>query len=286
MKRLLGINGASTMRRLMMRRIWLLLLVMVTALAVAAPAIGKNPPVAPSPIAAPLAVYVDAGPLWVHEAGDIITYTVNVENKDRSSDASVSVTTDFDTVPRTLVLEGGDTGSVVFSRTVIPSDFLEGEAVGTVTVAYIIDEQSGTDIVERVSTVAVLYEPCIENGGGFTDVLVKSGNACIWKPITVGDWQVTAVPPPGVKFRAQAMTMRDHVPGNWCTPDGSGGGVYERWGPKDEVPDLLLDVFIPPDGVCLGGGAGGATMPVGNTDSFYLWVRNDALVTIQQVTSE
>lgn len=37
-------------------------------------------------MAAPIAAYVQAGPLWVHEAGDVITYNVNVENRTRKTD--------------------------------------------------------------------------------------------------------------------------------------------------------------------------------------------------------
>jgi len=89
------------------------------------------------------------------------------------------------------------------------------------------------------------------------------------------------------------VTLRDHVPGNWCTTDGSGGGAYVRWHPRDATRDpLTLDVFLPNaedtlgggillgDGVCYGGGAGGATMQDGSPDSFYLWLRHDAVVTI------
>jgi hypothetical protein len=80
------------------------------------------------------------------------------------------------------------------------------------------------------------------------------------------------------------VSVRDHVPGNWCVlEDGSGGVTSERWRPNDGP--LALDVYLPDEngprgsGVCLAGGAGGEFFPVGNPDSFYLYVGVDAKVT-------
>ena len=269
-----------------MRRFWILIVVLAMALAIAGPATGKKPEGKPNPNAAPIAVNVENGPWWVHEVDDVLVYTVYVENKTQSTTASVSVTVEFDPDVKTFTLKGGQTDFVEFSRTVgpldLPSDGEEGEIVEPVTVSYKIDGVSGPDIVAHVSTVAQAYDPCPEDGE-FTNVLVTRG-ACIWHPGSLGDnWKVTVRPPPEATYRMLAVTMRDHVPGNWCTPDGSGGGADIRWKPKDDPPDLLLDVFLPANGVCRGGGAGGATMPAGNINSFYLWLRYDALVTIEKL---
>ena len=269
-----------------MKRSWIMLVAIAMALAIAAPATGKRPP-KPNPAAAPVAVYVEAGPLWVHEPGDIIAYTVHVQNKDQDTAVTITVTpTDFTANPpaEVFTLEGGATGVAVLHRTLDKSDFpppgTEGEITGTVDITYTLGDQQGLVSVET-STVADLYLPCADGAsvGAFEDVLVPAGDACIWKPDSDGPrfWTITVKPDPDNRVPSQmAVTMRDHVPGNWCTTDGSGGGAYTRWDRNDPEP-LVLNVFLPKSGVCLGGGE----WPIGNPDSFYLWIRSDALVTIE-----
>jgi hypothetical protein len=269
------------------KRSWIILVAIAMALAIAAPATGKKPP-KPNPAAATVAVYVEAGPLWVHEPGDIIAYTVHVQNKDQDTAATITVTpTDFTADPPAevvLELEGGATGVAVMHRTLYEDDFpppgTEGEIIGTVQITYTLGDQVG-DLAVEASTVADRYLECNPDSfGSFDEVLLTAGDACIWKPGSVGDsdWRVTVRPDPNNRLPIQmAVTMRDHVPGNWCTTDGSGGGAYTRWDRNDPDPSLVLDVYLPSDGVCLGGGE----WPIGNPDSFYLWIRSDALVTIE-----
>jgi hypothetical protein len=86
------------------------------------------------------------------------------------------------------------------------------------------------------------------------------------------------------------LTMRDGVPGNWCTvvpinPDDWDEGVYEGsqtgWETTiDGAKQLTRFMFFPPftvgdgvaDGTCLGGGAGGETITTRNGENhlFYL----------------
>jgi len=280
-----------------MRRFWILFVVVAMALAIAGPATGKKLEGEPNPQAAPIAVYVENGPWWVHEAGDVIVYTVHVENKTRSTPIEVTVSTDFGTGPVVSTVEGGTTEVVVFERTVLDSEVpaygTSGEIVGTITVAY--DMDGPVSIVLEEGTVVECYNDCgIPSAGGTEIVDMTDGTACIWHTDERGAWTISVLPV-DLKVRDLTVTLRDHVPGNWCTPDGSGGGAYVRWHPKDATRDpLTLDVFLPDaedtlgdgdplgDGVCCGGGAGGDTMQDGSPNSFYLWLRHDAVVTISR----
>jgi hypothetical protein len=241
----------------------------------------------------------------VHEAGDVIVYWVNVENKTRSTPIEVTVSADdFEAKPpASVVLEvaGGAAEVVVFERTVLEADIpayeISGEIVGTVSVAYEIDEpvtivlEEGT-VVERYNDCDVEF-PIDSETAVEQEAVGQEAGVCIWHTDQRGAWTIS-VTPADLKVRDMTVTLRDHVPGNWCTPDGSGGGAYLRWHPKDATPrdPLTLDVYLPDaddglgndaplgDGVCYGGGAGGATMQDGSPDSFYLWMRHDAFVTI------
>lgn len=150
-----------------------------------------------------------------------------------------------------LSLEGGETGVATFSRTVVAGDFSSDEIKGTITASY---EMGGEQsVVVETSTVADKYDLCgIASVGG--TATVTAGEPCIWKRGESGptSWRVSVSPAEGMKQRSMTVTMRDHVPGNWCTRDGSGGG------------------------------ASGAEMPIGNLNSFYLWLLNDGVVTISQ----
>jgi hypothetical protein len=285
-----------------MRRFWILIVVLAMALAMAGPATGKKPEGKPNPNAAPIAVHVENGPWMVHEVGDIIVYAVYVQNKTRTTPITVTVSNDFGVKSVTKKIVGGTTVPVVFEREVLkvppyttfPPYGTSGEIVDTITVTYEMDElDEEVTIVLEEGTLVESYRPC-----GFTDddgtvtVDVTDGTACIWHTDQRGAFTISVVPV-DPKSHGMSVTLRDHVPGNWCTPDGSGGGAYVRWPSKDDAPKLLtLDVFLPDaedrldggvplgDGVCYGGGAGGATMLDGSPDSFYLWLTEAADVTI------
>jgi hypothetical protein len=287
-----------------MKRFWILIVVVAMALAMAGPATGKKPEGKPNPNAAPIAAYVENGPWWVHEAGDVIVYAVNVQNKTRATPITVTVSTDFGDEEVAKLVEGGTTEVVVVKRTVleeeVPAYGISEEIVSTVTVAYQLDgmdEPVTIDLDE--GTVVERYRSCgfdKRELGGTATVDMTDGTACIWHTDQRGAWTISVLPVDPI-VSGMSVTLRDHVPGNWCTPDGSGGGAYVRWHPKDDTRNpLTLDVFLPNesdplgggillgDGVCYGGGAGGATMQDGNPDSFYLWLRHDAEVIISRTT--
>jgi hypothetical protein len=275
-----------------MRRFWILFVVVAMALAIAGPATGKKPEGKPNPKAAPIAAYVENGPWSVHEVDDVIVYTVNVENTTSNTPIRVTISTDFlaePVEPVVLDLEGGATKEVSFNRNVVDTDIPafdkvtgigpDGTIVGTVFVEY------GADvIVLRAETPATRYHECgIRPEGGTAIVPVyENGASCILHTNVQGAWTVSVLPADDSVGNMRVL-FRDHAPGNFCNADGSSGPISARWNSKDEPREpLALKVFLPDDGVCLVGGAGGATMPIGNPDSFYLWVRHDAVVTISE----
>jgi hypothetical protein len=112
---------------------------------------------------------------------------------------------------------------------------------------------------------------------------------CIWTlpdwndAPTTGVWEITVMPlPPDNEKRpiSVSVTVRDGVPGNWCTRwIGTPSGFSETWKWNDD-PDNVIDgqVYLPgtenlldlAEGMCLGGGHGGDYFAVGNPKSFYL----------------
>ena len=78
-----------------MRRIWIMLLAVAMALVIALPAgAGKpdKPPKPPKPpTSVPIAVSMNAQPVWLHEGSDLIRYTVTLENKTSEDIPGVAV---------------------------------------------------------------------------------------------------------------------------------------------------------------------------------------------------
>jgi len=136
------------------------------------------------------------------------------------------------------------------------------------------DEWTGDLLTQTtMSTPLMPYPPC-----DFDELI--GGEICIWQPGENGNWtlKVTPVPLP-TRPTSLMVTMRDGVPGNWCTLlEGGGGVVQDRWRPGREEP-VILDVYLPNDGECLSGGAGGEFFAFGNPESFYLYTSFDASAT-------
>jgi hypothetical protein len=296
---------------------------------------------------APIAVYLGVNPMWVHEVDDDVYYKVVVHNKTNSpvhigsvdlrlsygGDFSDSISVDLlvadENVPAfgTVTLEYSAWPEVKYPPLrqsvglVIPADVFppypetDPEAdpedlIGTATVAYSYGTEGdgGTVVAETDASVMPYgpYEVC-----GFTDELNTSvirtdSEICIWTPTTRGIWEVSMVPSVSRPTNV-TVTMRDHVPGNWCTlpnndPDALledvGGIIKGRWKPGG--PALTGQVYLPgtaplarftpvdpipwwmwiTDGTCLSGGAGGDFFQVGNPESFYLWTSVPGTVTV------
>jgi hypothetical protein len=156
----------------------------------------------------------------------------------------------------------------------------------------------------QMSTPLYPDPPCTfnePNTNGEVSGEVTGGEVCIWVPPETGEWTVSAVPNPIPTRRTNLMmTMRDGVPGNWCTltAGGDGGVVQERWLRDRPATDpVVLDVFLPgesgalDEGMCLTGGHGVCTeddcyFAVGNPKSFYLYSSFDATVTLTHDRSD
>ena len=257
-----------------------LLLAVAVAIAIALPAGAAKPdkpdkPPKPS-TSAPVAVYLDADPIWVHEDDDVIRYTVTIQNK---TDAEVTVTIDsYLSNPVKIDPRGVVTIEDLFSYDVTPGDIAAAaDIVGTVTVSYV-----GGEITAETSTVVDPVDLCNLNA-------LTAGEVCIWKPTATGEWTVRVTPDDLVTRPTRMMvSVRDGVPGNWCTvPDVADTGVVvRRLMPGDTV--FELQVFLPgdsdfpglDDGQCYSGGAGGDYFVVGNPDSFYLYTSFDGSATV------
>ena len=264
-----------------MRRFWFVLLTVAMALVIALPAAADKPTKPKPSSSAPVAATINADLYWVHEAGDVIHYDVTVQNKTRSL---IEATIEYPGGSQPVTISeprGVAEFRNLFSYEVTPDDVVpDSEIVGSVTVTY--DDGS---VVAETSTGVDPVDECIFEDEHGNPGVTKSG-LCIWKP-SPGVWELKAVPNPvPTKPTNLMMTMRDGVPGNWCTLDtvGTGGVVQERWLPKSST-NIVLDVYLPDDGECLMGGHGVCTeddcyFAVGNPESFYLYTTFDGIITL------
>lgn len=288
-----GLKSAILRGRWIMKRFWIMLLAVSVALVIALPA-GAKPDKPKPPRSAPVAVYLDADPIWVHEGveegvsegwvhkgDDVIHYAVKVQNKTSTTIEGVTVqftaagvtdiwlpgaiapygnmTWDEESLPKRTVSQFSETAATCGEQCELPA-----------TVTVLRDDEVLTR--EMMSTPLMPYPPC-----GFGDEpsgLALVSEVCIWTPPRTGGWRVSLYPTPPANANRPihaGVTVRDHVPGNWCIlPDNADGGVFgDRW--KTDDDPITGEVYLPSNGECLGGGAGGESIkPVGNPTSFYL----------------
>ena len=83
-----GINE-SEYRGETMKRFWIMLLAVSVAVVIALPAGAVKPPKPPTSV--PVAVSIEAQPVWVHEGDDLLRYTVTLENKTGTGITDVTV---------------------------------------------------------------------------------------------------------------------------------------------------------------------------------------------------
>jgi hypothetical protein len=293
-----------------MRRFWMMLLTISVVLVIALPAGVAKPGKPPKPPKAePIAVSLDANPMSVHEGADIISYTVTLENTTRDTiDGHVKFSAaGSDDVPKVFSIGAKKDATVDFSRTVRefeeagpclvadPPGSWPDECALLATAEVLI----GENLLKQVtmSTPLVPYPSCgFKYDNNFVSNSVPVSDICIWtlppngELTKTGVWEITLAPTPPDKLKRNftaAVSVRDHVPGNWCSLaiDGS-WGFGERWRDGDDPIDG--GVYLPGvenflelglgDGVCLAGGAGGDYFAVGNPDSFYLRANGDVTV--------
>ena len=268
-----------------MKRFWTVLLVVTVAIVMALPAGAVKPPKPPKPpTSVPIGVSVDAQPVWTHEGGDVLRYTVTLQNKTGTEITDVTVTfsaattasEDDGVVPHVdefvgVVLPAND--SITFDEsdglTRDVSSFAEFELYrdrygeefelpATVTVSL------GTEVLTQMamSTPFMPDPPCgfvYDEGFDFTNPTnsVTVDYLCIWTlpsdedgVTKTGVWEITLWPtlPDNTRRPLEArVDVRDGVPGNWCPlAIGDPWGFGDRW--KAPYPDDLSvtgQVYLP-----------------------------------------
>lgn len=212
-------------------------------------------------------VSIEANLTTAHEVGDTIYYTFVVTN---DSDVNVTVTDERTTLNETVSSDGE---SVPFegSYELTTADMLtETPITNTVTAT----APSG-ETWQATATVGVdKYDLCNPDGSG---VFNTDASVCIWKPAP-GNWTISVVPDSTRPTRVM-ITVRDHVPGNWCPQ-----GIRERWRPGGDPVETTVIIPPVPDEwasgpVCSIGGAAGDFYGVGTPDSFYLATKGTVTVT-------
>ena len=325
----------------------LLAIAMALVIAVPAGAVKPPKPPKPT-TSAPIAVYLGVRPMWVHEVNDDVYFKVVIHNKTNSpvniKSAALELSYGLETrgpiaidiLDADKIVPAFETVTLEYSAwpvpgkysslrqsvdLVIPADVFPPfrevpeadleDLIGTATVAYSYGTEMDGGTVAAETDALVMpygpYEDCGFGDGSPTTVTRTDSEICIWTPTTKGIWEVSMVPSASRSTNV-TVTMRDHVPGNWCTlpnsnPDALledvGGIIKGRWKPGS--PALTGQVYLPgatpleslnplpkpipwwmwiTDGTCLSGGAGGDFFQVGNPDSFYLWTSVPGDVTV------
>lgn len=214
-------------------------------------------------------VSIEANLTKAHETGDTIHYTFVVTNG--LDDEEVTVTDTLETLNE-IVLAGV---SDFESSYVLDDSDMETETLTNTVIA-----TASSETRQATATVEVdEYELCDDPDGD--GVFSTDASVCIWKPAP-GDWKISVVPDSTRPTRVM-ITVRDHVPGNWCPQ-----GITERWRPDGDP--VVTTVSIPEwdpgtwagGQVCSIGGAAGAFYDVGTPDSFYLDTTGNVIVTPQE----
>ena len=323
-----------------------LALSLLLVMAVVPAAAKKGRPPKP-PTAVPVAVSMDAQPMWVHEGADRLRYTVTLDNKTSApiNDVTVKFTAAGTTTteppisddPANMTIPANDTVTLDgFSRYV--SDFFpdyedcDGDPECELLVLCTGQPQCrllasvaiyiGADLVTEQTMSTPLYPnpPCVFDESGKADEFGKAwvDDVCVWTlPTTIGGteygtgvWKITLSPtlPDNPKNNGKpigaTVSVRDGVPGNWCTlAIGTSSTFGGRWTYGDDPIDPIVGyVYLPGSenlpselgdwgyptpgldvGMCLGGGAAGDYLEVGNPSSFYL--RTDGDVTVEWVSA-
>ena len=249
------------------RRILVLLVILALPLWAAGGASGKpgkvcfDPPCNDKPPSAEgsVSLEITTNLPWAQEASDTVIYTVVVRN-DSAADVVVTSTLSGDLG----TVAAGETKTFIEDYAVAPhyEDREPGPDPITLTNT-VTAEASGGEVASASVDVDLWYEtlPC--------DFNAPIPGACIWTPDSPGDWTV-AVTPTATRPTNVMITLRDHIPGNWCA-----SGANEKWRPGQgpvQTTFSIPDWEAGPLGaaVCPIGGAGGDFFGVGTPSSFFL----------------
>lgn len=276
----------------MYRKVTVLVAVVLLGAAVATPAAARKGGFPGGPPSSGLEVTVEPTnrAMWANSVGDAVPFDITVTNNTPNTQtAAVAFMKDDEALKSwTADIEGRGSWSppdLPYSYTVVEPDF-DGKdpnvqssvRVGTVTVSADGVLLASADAIMTAYPVPVCpnYGQLVLNDppllGTFTFGPNPDYAVCAFRG--TGYWTLTtqlAERPHGRNYAG--ATVRDGVPGNWCDYDESGALA-----PSDLYGQWMVDnyVYLSPNGVCLGGGAGGDTIPVRNHDLYYLatWAGN------------
>jgi len=262
----------------------------------AAPAGAKKGP----PSGGGLKVTVEPSSLaWANSVGDEIKFDITVTNRSGGDLTGVTVTFSDTEVGAFDLAKNASwpaEGPEVYEYKVVGSigsgsntgDFQNAPiststdvTVGTVTATG--TDANGQTVTDNDDAVMTAYPvlPCdgTVNEGFYTTVRFGQNadySECSFTPDTPAYWTFTttlATPKKGRGPKSPSATVRDGIPGNWCNYDENGPIPQGDSGD----PTVVIDEnYFPASGICLHGGAGGDTIAVRNTDTFYLatWAGN------------
>ena len=237
----------------------ILFVVGVLIVSLAAPAAAKKGGIPGPPSGSGLEVTVEpsSGFMWANSVGDEILFDITVTNM--SGGDLTGITVDFSHFElATVDLGKNESWAMQYTYYVVEADFSEQTTVTVGTVTADGGTVSGSD--DAVMTAHPVL-PCNQDGdGSFTFTTTEHYSVCSFTGS--GEWKLTTTldKPPRGKSNRPSATVRDGVPGNWCA---TGESVVDG--------NTVIDhQFLPDNGICLGGGAGGDTIPVRNTNTFYL----------------
>ena len=240
----------------------ILFAVVVLIVGLAAPAAAKKGGIPGPPSGSGLEVTVESsGFMWANSVGDQILFDFTVTNMSGGGLEGVAVYFSG-TLLDTFDLGKNDSWDMPYTYTVVVGDF-DGATiseqtpvpVGTVTA---VDDGTVLDTDDAVMTAYPVL-PCDQVGDGpFYFGPTEDYSVCSFTG--VGEWQLTTTldRPPRGKSNNPSATVRDGVPGNWCT---TGESVVDG--------NTVID-HQSLDDTCDVGGAGGDTISVRNTTTFYL----------------
>jgi hypothetical protein len=211
-------------------------------------------------------VSIDANLIWAHEVGDTIFYTFGVTN---DSGETVTVTDEKTRLDDTVPADG-ELKTFEGSYSLTPGDMGTKNFTNTVTATWPNGKTHATATVEVTE-----YGLCDDDGDG---IFQTDASVCIWKP-GPGTWTISVMPDSTRRTRVR-ITVRDHVPGNWCPQ-----GVTEDWRRGDGPVQATVTIPSLPDPwlgdpVCpIGGYEGGEFFDVGTPSSFYLDTNGHVIIT-------
>jgi hypothetical protein len=268
------LSRLQTRRRIMhrSRSTGILFAVAVLIVSLAAPAAAKKGGNPGPPSGSGLEVTVESsGFMWANSPGDRIWFDITVTNTSGGLLTGVTVYFSGTLLATDVDLVKNDSWVVEYPYTVVGSISLDGNTgdfadatiseqtsvtVGTVTAA------AGT-VSDSEDVVMAAYPvlPCNQiEDGPFYFTTTENYSVCSFTGS--GNWKLTTTldKPPRGKSNNPSATVRDGVPGNWCN---TGDSVVDGM-------NVIDYQSLPDDGICLGGGAGGDTITVRNTNTFYL----------------